>query len=477
MMKAVLPAVVMCLSPCVAIAQKTIITHPTPSKTTPKPRPKPKPGPKPKPAIMSAAERQRLVDNLMGNMVYVEGGTFTMGGTEPVEEDKSAFKDHPQHKVTLSSFNIGKYEVTQGEWTAVMGKNPSRIKGNSLPVSNVQWDDCQKFIAKLNAMTRRNFRLPTEAEWEYAARGGKMSHGYKYAGGDNLGEVAWYKDNSSGRPHAVGQKQPNELGLYDMMGNVSEWCQDALHNYVPWPTVDPLGFFGSLYAYRGGNFTSRTDSIYVAFREYHYFEEYQPRLGLRLVESPEGKNPKFQVWENHGYNDFVGYVDADGHRTEGIFHYKGNKKNADGTFYNGEMYEGTLKKYYWPNSSTVTDTYDHGKYTYASGSVFEGYYDDNRNKAKGKMTWTSGNSFEGEWKGNRIYHGKYTYKDGTVYEGYYDYNGNKTKGKMTWTSGDYFEGEFHNNSRYHGKYYDAHNHQTFTGYFDSNGNFGQGKWE
>lgn len=433
-LKATMLAVCLCLAPFASMAQKKIITRTTTTKhnPTPKPRPNPTPKPRPKPSTMSATEKRQLVDNLMDNMVYVEGGVFTMGGTEPVEEDKSASKDHPQHQVTLSSFNIGKYEITQGEWMAVMGKNPSKVKGNNLPVTNLKWEDCQKFISKLNALTGRNFRLPTEAEWEYAARGGKMNHSYKYAGSNDLDDVAWYKYNSNGKPHAVGQKQPNELGLYDMTGNASEWCEDVIYMYVPWPTVDPLGYFGDLHVYRGGNFDSGSDKIYVAFRNYEAFEENVPMLGLRLVESPNGKNPRFQVWENWGTLDFVGYVGSDGHRTEGTYHYKGNKKNADGTFYDGSVYEGTLQKYYWPDNSAVTDTYDHGKYTY---------------------------------------------KDGTVYEGYFDVNKNMTKGKMTWKSGDYFEGEWRNNQRYYGKYYKAKSHKTFTGYFDSQGNYGEGKWE
>ncbi len=175
-------------------------------------------------------------------MVFVEGGTFTMGATE--EQSIEADSDEkPTHRVTVSDFYIGKYEVTQAQWKAIMGSNPSNWTGDNLPVECVSWDDIQTFIQKLNTKTGRKYRLPTEAEWEYAARGGANSKGYKYSGSNNIDNVAWYKNNSGGETHPVGQKQPNELGIYDMSGNVFEWCQDWFSSsyYYNGPQTNPTG--------------------------------------------------------------------------------------------------------------------------------------------------------------------------------------------------------------------------------------------
>ena len=176
-------------------------------------------------------------DGISIEMVRVEAGTFTMGATPEMEEPWDDEK--PAHQVTLTNnYYIGKYEVTQALWKAVMGKNPSYFKGDNMPVEQVSWNDCQKFISKLNKITGKTFRLPTEAEWEYAARGGKKSRGYKYSGSNNLSDVAWY---DGGETLSVGLKQPNELGIYDMSGNVWEWCQDLFGKYNSWSQTNPIG--------------------------------------------------------------------------------------------------------------------------------------------------------------------------------------------------------------------------------------------
>ena len=197
--------------------------------------------------------QKEILQKLIDNMVQIDGGTFTMGATS--EHKKIADKDEkPTHKVTLSSFSIGKYEVTQEEWEAVMGSNPSESKGSKLPIENVSWNDCQEFIHKLNLLTGKKFRLPTEAEWEYAARGGKYSHDYMYAGSNDIGNVAWYSGNSGNKMHEVGQKQPNELGLYDMSGNVWEWCNDWYGNYDKSFQTNPIGSLtGPSRVSRGGS--------------------------------------------------------------------------------------------------------------------------------------------------------------------------------------------------------------------------------
>ena len=185
-------------------------------------------------------------------MVYVSGGTFTMGATS--EQGSDAYDDEkPAHSVTLSGYYIGKYEVTQELWEAVMGSNPSHFKGDNLPVEQVSWNDVQEFLRKLNAMTGKRYRLPTEAEWEFAARGGNSSRGYKYSGSNSIGNVAWYGDNSGSRTHAVGTKSPNELGIYDMSGNVREWCQDWFGSYSSSSQRNPKGpNSGSNRVNRGG---------------------------------------------------------------------------------------------------------------------------------------------------------------------------------------------------------------------------------
>ena len=200
----------------------------------------------------SSTSRTFTVNGVSFKMVYVQGGTFSMGSNDSEAEDD----EQPVHSVTLSDYYIGETEVTQQLWHAVMGSNPSCFTGDSQrPVDCVSWEDCQTFIRKLNALTGKDFRLPTEAEWEYAARGGNKSRGYKYSGSNTLSDVAWYDDNASDTTHSVKQKRSNELGLYDMSGNVYEWCQDwySSNYYSQSPSYNPTGpSSGSRRVIRGG---------------------------------------------------------------------------------------------------------------------------------------------------------------------------------------------------------------------------------
>ena len=219
-------------------------------------------------------------DGISIDMVRVEAGTFTMGATR---EMKNPFDDEkPTHQVTLTNdYYIGKYEVTQALWKAVMGNNPSKHKGDNLPVEQVSWNDCQEFISKLNKKTGRIFRLPTEAEWEYAARGGNKSRGYQYSGSNNLSDVAWYDNNSGSKTHAVGTKQANELGIYDMSGNVFEWCLDRKGSYSSPLTVDITSW--SPRVYRGGSCFDAARVCRSSYRGCITPSIRFIRIGLRIV--------------------------------------------------------------------------------------------------------------------------------------------------------------------------------------------------
>ena len=219
-------------------------------------------------------------------MVEVEGGTFTMGATK--EQGSDIFNDeNPTHKVTLDSYYIGQTEVTQALWQAVMDNNPSNRKGDNLPVEQVSWNDCQEFIKKLNAITGKKFRLPTEAEWEYAARGGNCSRGYKYSGSNNIGKVAWYCGNSRGETHPVATKKANELGIYDMSGNVYEWCSDWRGSYSSSPQTNPVGPSSGYYRMgRGGCWGYYSRLCRVSNRGSDSPGDSLDTLGLRLVLEP-----------------------------------------------------------------------------------------------------------------------------------------------------------------------------------------------
>ena len=215
------------------------------------------------------------VNGVTFKLVDIDGGIFSMGAT-PEQGENANDNEKPVHQVALSPFSLSVTEVTQELWLAVMGTNPSKFSSNlKRPVENVSWNDCQVFIARLNELTGQNFRLPTEAEWEFAARGGMKSLGYKYSGSDDLNEIAWYNYNAyavgSSSPdygtHAVSTKAANELGLYDMTGNVWEWCQDWSSDYSAADQINPTGpETGTNRVIRGGGWTNYPKLLRVAAR-------------------------------------------------------------------------------------------------------------------------------------------------------------------------------------------------------------------
>lgn len=216
-------------------------------------------------------------------MVEVEGGTFTIGASR--KNKKDAYEDEfPSHKVTLSTFFISAVPVTQAQWKAVMGYNPSSFIGDERPVTNVSWNDCQKFIKHLQQLTGIAFRLPTEAEWEYAARGGQKSEGHLYAGtSDNLDDYAWYGDYN-GNTHNVALKKPNELGLFDMSGNVLEWCNDYYGRYTPHKVNNPQGPSSGKYRVaRGATSVSSACFCRITSRSNHEPTIASSRIGFRLA--------------------------------------------------------------------------------------------------------------------------------------------------------------------------------------------------
>ena len=226
----------------------------------------------------SSNKKTYTVKGVSFTMLRVDGGTFQMGSNDGEYDEK------PVHSVTLNSYQIGQTEVTQALWKAVMGNNPSWFKGDDLPVERVSWNDCQDFIAKLNQMTGEAFRLPTEAEWEFAAKGGNKGNGATYSGSDNLYDVAWYASNSSSKTHAVGTKAPNELGIYDMSGNVQEWCHDRYVSYANEERAKTAGqASGSGRVYRGGSWLDNAMFCRTANRSLNAPSFTHSNLGLRLA--------------------------------------------------------------------------------------------------------------------------------------------------------------------------------------------------
>lgn len=237
--------------------------------------------------------RTFTVNGVTFEMVLVKGGSFTMGCTSQIgdcDED-----ERPAHDVTLSDYYIGKYEVTQGLWRAVMGSEVTWNggwtgeygRGDNFPVYRMSWEECQEFVRRLNQKTGLSFRLPTEAEWEYAARGGEKSQGYRYCGSNNLSSIAWYSYNGGSMAHPVGLKAPNELGIYDMSGNVCELCHDWYGNYSRTNQTNPTGpNKGEYRSCRGGSWYHGDRCALVSHRNYATTDNRDASYGFRIVLIP-----------------------------------------------------------------------------------------------------------------------------------------------------------------------------------------------
>jgi len=229
--------------------------------------------------ITGKTESNALKDKINIEMVFVKGGSFEMGNKKDLIINK-------HYKVKLNGFYIGKYEITQKIWTLVMGNNPSYFKGENLPVEQVSWHEVQIFLKKLNKLTDKKYRLPTEAEWEYAAKGGEKSKNFKFAGSNNVDEVAWYKKNSNKKTHPVGKKKSNELGIFDMSGNVSEWCGDwhskdfYQGSYLVNPQGPPTGIMKNT---RGGFWISYGPSCNISERSGFVAKDAGSAVGFRVA--------------------------------------------------------------------------------------------------------------------------------------------------------------------------------------------------
>jgi formylglycine-generating enzyme required for sulfatase activity len=231
--------------------------------------------------------KKEKIEKLL-EFVKVEGGTFTMGDNLLGKENGDQ-NHYTEHEVELSDFYMQKTEVTQELWEAVMGSNPSRDNASKgFSVTHVSWYECQQFIEELNTITGKKYRLPTEAEWEFAARGGKLSKGYRYAGSDEINEVAWHAGNSDSKVHSVAEKKPNELGLYDMSGNVWEWCADWYGEYTLKAKKDPVGPDNrDCKVIRGGGWYCKVEYCHVAYRDFWFPGFKSSSGGLRLCSPVE----------------------------------------------------------------------------------------------------------------------------------------------------------------------------------------------
>ncbi|MBO5132518.1 MAG: formylglycine-generating enzyme family protein [Paludibacteraceae bacterium] len=274
------------LSSCYAFAEKPSKERGAASKKQAAQQTQPK-----QPSAYAQDQINRKKAMLNFKMIFVEGGSFTMGCTAEQGED-CVKSEKPAHPVFVRSYAISKNLVTQRQWREVMGKNPSVMGDDDSPVTNVSWNDVQKFLKKLNNFLGKNYRLPTEAEWEYAARGGTYTNDMKYSGSNDIGEVGWYKNNSNDVIHPVGRKKGNELEINDMSGNIWEWCSDWYASY-PEDTETELinpqgGETGTERVVRGGYYEGPATFCRVSCRNKNKPDQASDIIGFRLVEDRDG---------------------------------------------------------------------------------------------------------------------------------------------------------------------------------------------
>jgi len=234
-------------------------------------------------SLVKVLELKNGKEKSLIEMIRVDAGTFTMGADSTSE--KAKYYEKPAHRVTLNGFYISKYEVTQRIWEIVTGKNPSKFQGDDLPVEYVSWNEVCNFIKKLNKITGLKFRLPSEAEWEYAARGGKYSRNFQYSGSNFIFNVAWTGYSAcKKKTHPVGLKRPNELGIYDMSGNVMEWCQDWFYTYDSIAVSNPKGKeTGLRKVLRGGSWANRVETCRITSRSCCKIDDHKRNCGFRLA--------------------------------------------------------------------------------------------------------------------------------------------------------------------------------------------------
>lgn len=335
--------------------------------------------------------KEYTVNGVSFKMVKVEGGTFMMGNPDYQSSSETA-NEGPIHQVTLSTFSIGQTEVTQELWQAVMGSNPSNYSGTNLPVEQVSWNQCQAFVAKLNEMLPiegYEFRLPTEAQWEFAARGGNKSQGYLYSGSNNIGDVAWYQNNSNNKTHQVATKAPNELDIYDMTGNVEEWCLDHYASYSSSPQIDPCVSTGTAYFLvnlRGGFYGANASLCRNTRRDCWDPSQSYMEIGLRLALVPKTEM-EFDV---NGVNFKMIRVDG------GTFMM--GASDSDNDAFNGERpaHQVTLSSYYigqtevtqelWQAVMGENPSYFVGKEIFVDWGMYITYTDDIQRPVE-QVTW------------------------------------------------------------------------------------------